>query len=102
MFTWVALAATAPGTARRTRAQISGVIRGQRQCTWAPERRTPHISTRAWVTPAASTPQEAMVAAPLGVWVGRTVTRVQMLSRIGAPADRMKRLRAFSTPDRWA
>ncbi len=102
MLTWMALPARAPGTARRTRAQISGVIRGSRQCTCAPDFLTPHVSTSACDTPAASTPHEAMAAAPDGVWVGSTVTRVQMLSRIGAPADKMNRLRAFSTPERCA
>ncbi len=102
MFTWVALAATAPGTARRTRAVISGVIRGQRKWTLAPDRRTPQTSTAACEAPASRTPQEAAVAAPEGEWVGSTVTRVQMLSRIGAPAESTKRFLAFSTPDRWA
>ncbi len=60
------------------------------------------LPTHTPASAATSTPHEAMVAADAGVWVGSTVTRVQMFSRIGAPAERMKRLRAFSTPERCA
>ncbi len=78
------------------------MTRGQRQCTCAPDRRTPHIKTSAWDSPAASTPPDAISAAATALCVGSTVTRVQRFRRIGAPADRMKRFLAFSTPDRCA
>ena len=39
---WVALAAMAPGTARPISFLISGVSRGQRMSTLAPDLRTPH------------------------------------------------------------
>ncbi len=101
-FTCVALAAIAPGTARPIRALISGVSRGRRMSTRAPERLTPHHSSAAWETPAASTPHDAAWAAPTGLEAGSTATRVQRFRRMGAAADRMNRLRAFSTPERWA
>src|ERR1700756_227968 len=102
MLIWVALAAIAPGTASMISCLISGVSRGQRKPTWAPERLQPQASSAAWLTPASTTPTEAQIAAWVGELVGSTVTRVQMFRRIGAAADRMKRLRAFRTPDRWA
>ena len=59
MLIWVALAAMAPGMASMIRVLICGVMRGRRQCTWAPDFRTPQVRSAAWATPAAITPQEA-------------------------------------------
>ena len=59
MFTWVTLAASDPGKASSTSALISGVRRGQRRSTRAPERFTPHQSSPACATPATSTPKLA-------------------------------------------
>jgi hypothetical protein len=68
----------------------------------APDLLTPQTSSAAWATPATTTPTEPHLAASTAVVCGRMKARVAMFSRIGAPADRMKRSRAFSTPDRCA
>ena len=60
---WVALAAMAPGTARPISFLISGVRRGQRTSTFAPDLRTPHQSRAAWLTPATTMPMEPQTAA---------------------------------------
>ena len=51
----VTLAASEPGSASRISALISGVSRGQRRSTRAPERLTPHQSRAACATPETTT-----------------------------------------------
>src|SRR5512146_1300661 len=97
---WLALAAIAPGMASMISCLISGVRRGFRIVTLAPERFTPHQSRAAWLTPARITPIDAHCAASTGVRVGSTVIRVHRFRRIGAAAESTNRLRAFNTPDR--
>ena len=59
MLIWVALLAMAAGTARRTRAFMSGVSRGRTNRTRAPALRAAQMTMAAWPTPATPTPTEA-------------------------------------------
>ena len=102
MLIWKALWAMAAGTASQISLRISGVRRGRRTSTRAPDLRTPHHSSPACDRPATITPQDAAKAAPRALCWGSTAIRVTTLSSIGAAAPTMKRPRAFSTPDRWA